>query len=158
VFILGFPLSIISSILYQNYLLKKHQGIAETLNKNLSVEGQLFSEDQVELIINKSKKVHIPIYKLLYIEAVGNYISVVYDNNGIKKIIVRETLGNIGQKIRTSQTIVRVHRSYLVNLHYIVKITGDSQGLKIHLREIDNIIPVSRSNIKNFKELISENK
>jgi len=158
VFILGFPLSILSSILYQNYLLKKHQRIAETLNKNLAVESQSCSEDHVELVINKSKKVHIPFQKLLYIEAVGNYISVVYDNNGIKKIIVRETLGNIGQKTHTSQNIVRVHRSYLVNLHYIMKITGDSQGLKIHLKEIDNIIPVSRSKIKNFRELVSKNK
>jgi hypothetical protein len=158
VFILGFPLSLISSILYQNYLLKKHQRIAETLNKNLSVEGQPFSEEHVEFVINKSKRVHIPIHKLLYIEAVGNYISVVYDSNGIKKIIVRETIGNMEQKTCTSQNIVRVHRSYLVNLHYIMKIASDSQGLKIHLKEIDNIIPVSRSNIKNFNELISKNK
>jgi DNA-binding LytR/AlgR family response regulator len=57
-------------------------------------------------MINKSKKVHIPIHTLLYIEAVGNYINVVYNNNGIKKIIVRETLGNIGQKTRASQNIV----------------------------------------------------
>ncbi len=34
VFILGFPLIIVSNILYQNYLLKKHQGIAEALIKN----------------------------------------------------------------------------------------------------------------------------
>jgi DNA-binding LytR/AlgR family response regulator len=38
-----------------------------------------------------------------------------------------------------------------------MKITGDSQGLKIHLKKIDNIIPVSRSKIKKFRELIYDN-
>jgi len=158
VFILGFPLTIVSNILYQNYLLKKHQGIAEALNKNLSNENLLSPENQIELIINKFKNVRIPVHQLLYIEAVGNYIDVVYENNGIKKIIIRETIGNVEQKTCTSQNIFRSHRSYLVNVHYIKKITGDSQGLKIHLKEIDNIIPVSRSKIKNFRELVSKNK
>lgn len=158
VFILGFPLSIISSILYQYYLLKKHQRIAETLNKNLSNENLLSPENQIEFIISKFRKIRVPLHKLLYAEAVGNYINVVYENNGIKKVIVRETIGNIEQRTCSSEKIFRTHRSYLINVHYIEKITGDSQGLKIHLKEIDNIIPVSRSKIRNFRELISKNK
>jgi DNA-binding LytR/AlgR family response regulator len=157
VFILGFPLSIISSILYQNYLLKKHQGIAEALNKNRSNENLPSPKNQIEFIINKFKNVRIPVHQLLYIEAVGNYIDVVYENKGIKKIIIRETIGNVEQKTCTSQNIFRTHRSYLVNVHYIKNIIGDSQGLKIHLKEIDDIIPVSRSRIKKFRELISDN-
>ncbi|MGD0338768.1 MAG: LytTR family DNA-binding domain-containing protein [Bacteroidota bacterium] len=157
VFILGFSISTIISIVNQNYLLNKHYKIADLLNKNLSIESQSFPEDQVEFIINKFKKVCIPVHKLLYIEAVGNYINVVYENNGIKKIIIRETIGNIEQKTRPTGNLFRTHRSYLVNVHYIKEIIGDSQGLKIHMKEIENIIPVSRSRIKKFRELISNN-
>jgi hypothetical protein len=157
VFIIGFSISSVISIVNQNYLLKKHHKIAEILNRNLTVEDQQSSEDQVEFIIDKFKNVRIPIQKLLYIEAVGNYINVVYENNGIKKIIIRETIGNIEQKTCTSKNIYRTHRLYLVNINYIEKIAGDSQGLKIQLKEIDNIIPVSRNRIRKFRELIADN-
>jgi DNA-binding LytR/AlgR family response regulator len=136
--------------------LKKHQKIAEILNKNLSVEGRSFPEDRLEFVIKKFKKVRISVHSILYVEAVGNYIGVVYENNGIKKIIIRETIGSIEQKTSVSGNIFRTHRSYLVNINYIKNITSDSQGLKINLKEIDNIIPVSRSRIKKFRALISD--
>jgi DNA-binding LytR/AlgR family response regulator len=45
----------------------------------------------------------------------------------------------------------------MVNLQNIEKVTGDSQGLKIHLRDFDKVIPVSRNKIKEFRKHITVN-
>jgi len=42
-----------------------------------------------------------------------------------------------------------------VNLQHIHHITGDARGLKVHFKDIDNVIPVSRNKIKEFRSLAS---
>jgi hypothetical protein len=157
IFVLGFSIASIMSVVNQNYLLKKHHKIAEALNKNLSKESLPSPENQIEFIINKYRKIRFPLYKLFFVEAVGNYISIIYENNGIKKDTIRETISGIEKKVCSSEELFRTHRSYIVNIRYIEKIIGDSQGLKIHLKGIDTTVPVSRSRIKKFRELFSEN-
>jgi len=109
----------------------------------------------LEFEIDRFKKVNIEPENLIYIEAFGNYINVIYADNDIKKITVRETITNIEDKMEGVIIIYRPHRSYLVNLQKVEKITGDSQGLKLHLKSIDKVIPVSRNKIKEFRERIT---
>lgn len=39
----------------------------------------------------------------------------------------------------------RCHRTYIVNLQKVKHISGNAQGYKLHLENIDTLIPVSRS-------------
>jgi hypothetical protein len=183
--IFGLPLGIIINLFNQYYLLKKHHNIAASINntietsmiknsqkslkdnmdvpldldkqKHLSkeIKNRHASVNTLEYEVDKFKKVQIEIDNLIYVEALGNYINIVYVRNGIKKITIRETINNIEQKISPSEMIYKSHRSYLVNLHYIVNVTGDAQGLKIHFKDIDIAVPVSRNKIKEFRLLTS---
>lgn len=164
--IIGVTLGIIINLFNQNYLLKKHHKIATAINSETNKEKieqtevnieNAFRNNKASLLefeIDKFNKVIISVDKLIFIEALGNYINIAYYANENKKITVRETISNIEKKISNSKIIYKPHRSYLVNLHFIENITGDSQGLKIHLKGFEKVIPVSRNKIKEFKKLV----
>jgi two-component system LytT family response regulator len=168
------------NLLNQYFLLKKHLKIAAGINNtiensqaslkdstdapsdfdkqnNLSKEtlNQHTPVNLMEFEVDKFKKVQIEVTDLIYVEALGNYVNIVYERNGIKKITIRETINKIEQKISLSKMIYKPHRSYLVNLHYISNVTADAQGLKIHFKDIGIAIPVSRNKIKEFRLLTS---
>ena len=166
--ILGVTLGIIINLFNQNYLLKKHLRIAEDINSIVQKEKHEKTEsnienaitnnekNQLEFEIDKFNKVAISVDKLFYVEALGNYINIIYHSKENRKITVRETISNIEKKISNSKIIYKPHRSYLVNLKFIENITGDSQGLKIHLKGFEKVIPVSRNKIKEFRKLTTD--
>ena len=149
----GVPLGIIINLVNQYYLLKKHLKIAANINDSIEQKKENVSQCVLEFEVDKFTKVKIDINNLVFIEALGNYSNVTYENNGIKKITIRETINNIEQKISWTNFIYKPHRSYLINLQYMHHISGDAQGLKIHFRDIENVIPVSRNKIKEFRTL-----
>lgn len=151
----GVPLGIIINLANQYFLIKKHLKIAVNINNSIELKNEHVPQSQLEFEVDKFTKVNIDINNLVFIEALGNYLNVTYENNGVKKITIRETIYNIEQKTNSTNIIYKPHRSYLVNLQYIHHITGDAQGLKIHFKEIDNVIPVSRNKIKEFRSLAS---
>lgn len=153
--LIGVPLSIIINLVNQYYLLKKHLKIAANINNSIELKNESTPQSLLEFEIDKFTKVNIDIHSILYIEALGNYLNIIYQNNVVKKITIRETINNIEQTISSPHLIYKPHRSYLVNMQKIHHITGDAQGLKIHFEEIDNVIPVSRNKIKEFRTLAS---
>ncbi len=167
--VFGIPLGIIINLVNQYYLLKKHHKIAVNINNTVEkeklepVQTSLGHDNQkrfpnnglspLEFEIDKFNKVTFAVDDLIYVEALGNYINIAYYNQENKKITIRETISNVEQKIGASELIYKPHRSYLVNLQNIENVTGDSQGLKIHLKGSEKIIPVSRNKIKEFRAL-----
>lgn len=169
--VFGIPLGIIINLVNQYYLLKKHNKIADNINNTVEKEKleqvqpilepnkqNRFPNNELiplEFEIDKFSKVMFDVDNLIYVEAFGNYINIIYHYEEIRKITIRETISNIEQKIGASKLIYKPHRSYLVNLQNIQNVSGDSQGLKIHLNGYDKVIPVSRNKIKEFKMIVA---
>lgn len=163
--ILGVSLGIIINLVNQYYLLKKHNKIAVDINAatekeklehtQTNIEHAIINNETnlLEFEIDKFNKVTFSVENLIYVEALGNYINIAYHNKEDRKITIRETISNIEKKISSSKIIYKPHRSYMVNLQFIKNITGDSQGLKIHLKGFEKVIPVSRNRIKEFRKL-----
>lgn len=152
--IFGVPLGIIVNLVNQYYLLKRHLKIAATINRSIAIEEQDTSGNLLELEVDKFNRVQVQVNDIVYVEALGNYINIAYNHDGVKKIAIRETITSIEQRIGQPDLIFKTHRSYLVNLKNIEKVTGDSQGLKIHLKDYDKVIPVSRIKIAAFRNRV----
>lgn len=157
ILIIGFPLNVIIDILQQNFLLKKHVKIANNLNNSFENEKQVTPEKILKFEIDRFKVIEFTIDKLIYVEALGNYINIVFQNDGTRKITIREPIGNIERMVGDYVNIIKTHRSYLLNINYIDKVTGDSQGLKVRLKDSDSIVPVSRSKIMEFRQRLAAN-
>ena len=83
--------------------------------------------------------------QLYFISSADNYVQVQYKEGGNEKsLLMRSSLKKIQEQLADYPAFFRCHRMYLVNLQLVHSVTGNAQGLKLHLSGIDEPIPVSR--------------
>lgn len=141
-------------LIYQNILLKKHIKNAETINQNLPSKKP---EQNIITIYSNNKKNMLSLNsaQLLAIEANGNYINVYYeDKDKLNREIIRNTLKKTEDVIKKYSNFVRCHKSYIVNLSKLKKVTGNAQGYKLIFDHLNFEIPISRSLSKQILEKI----
>jgi len=81
---------------------------------------------------------------ILFVRAADNYIEVYYsDDHGAQRILLRNTLKSV-EGILVQGHFFRCHKSYLVNLNKVIRVSGNAQGYRLHIEKIDEPIPVSR--------------
>ena len=98
---------------------------------------------------NEKDKLTLLTDELLFIESSDNYCTVVYLKNGQPtKPLLRSSLSRLEKQIMQPHTVrkpfVRCHRSYIVNLDRVERVTGNAQGYKLHLLGGQFQIPVAR--------------
>ncbi|GAB3181155.1 LytR/AlgR family response regulator transcription factor [Telluribacter humicola] len=143
-----FP-TVASVLLNYVYQLKKYSNPPQVLpkaepQKATSPEMESVQPEMIRLVADNEKDSLIVIAnQLLYIESADNYCMVVYEAEKEKKReLVRSSLSRLEEQIHAPD-IVRCHRSYIVNLAKVGKVTGNAQGYKLHLPE-EITIPVAR--------------
>lgn len=156
-FLIGlFP---VTGLVLLNYIrqLKKYSESAAALpihtppTPDLSTEPTTLHEsgEQVDPTItlvadNEKDSITTSADDLLYVESSDNYCTVVYLANGqSKKPLLRSSLSRLEKQI-TRPHIVRCHRSYIVNLDRVERVTGNAQGYKLHLLNGQFQVPVAR--------------
>lgn len=93
--------------------------------------------------------------KVYYIKSSSNYVEVIHVNDEkVRSTLIRNTISDLAQQLQAYTQFYKCHKSYIVNVNHINKISGNARGLKIHLLNIDVTIPVSRSKSDDFKELL----
>lgn len=94
---------------------------------------------------------------IVYVESIANYLNIVYFNDAdLCNKRLRSSLRDVMEALEEYPFMVRTHRAFLVNIHFITEVSGNSAGMKASLFSCDKVIPVSRSNIGEFKTKISE--
>lgn len=110
----------------------------KAIDKIKSEEKQVkdsFSTEEI-YIKDKIKLVKVKFADILYIENVGDYVKVV--TKGKKNYIVYGTIKSYAKKM-PEKYFLKVHRSYIINLHEIKDIEGGSVVID------GKVIPVSRA-------------
>lgn len=127
-----------------DYLLKpfSYERFLQALSKssyNSADKDPTSSVEQEQSFFVKSDKklVNINAKEILYIEGLKNYYVIVTQNS--KSTIVHNTLNNLENSLSQYTQIVRIHRSYFVNIRAIKEISG-SDVLLVNNKEI----PVSQ--------------
>lgn len=125
---------------------KKYQIIAEEINQKKTSTSNINNNHDLSIF-------DISASQIKYVEALQNYVKIAY-MDGEDKLIVqteRATLKNILEEVEGS-SIIKCHRSFLVNQEAIISTNGNAQGLLLSLSECDKIIPVSRSCVSIFRK------
>jgi hypothetical protein len=109
--------------------------------------------EQVELIAeNEKDSICLVISDLVYIETADNYANIVFwKGSKLQKELLRGTLKRFEQQIG-HPSVLRCHRSFIVNLAQVEHISGNAQGYRLSLKNQSDIIPVAR----NFGAIILE--
>lgn len=130
-----------------NQLRIKYQEQAQELNNELHTENHAETTGLVTLTSeNRNEDIALSVNNLIVIRSAENYVEVIYMvDAATKKQLLRNTLKNISQQLEAYPSLLRCHKSYLVNLDKVIKISGNAQGYKLHLESIDEPVPVSRN-------------
>ena len=121
----------------------------------------LQSTDQnncIEIISSiSSENFELDISKLLYVKVDGNYLDLfIKYEEGLEKKIIRQSLKTLSNQLQNYPHIFQSHRSYLVNLTFVESVSGNAQGFSLKLTDIASCIPVSRSQVKDFRQRFSK--
>lgn len=91
---------------------------------------------------------------ILYVESMANYADVWYmEDDEPKHKTLRITLKSIKESLEGIEGMVQCHRAFIVNLNYVIAMTNRPTGYQLQLFGTDKAIPVSRSRLKEIREL-----
>ena len=142
----GFELDAVDYLLkpfsFERFLKAVNKAI-EKLNQK-EVPGQ---SSQPFIFLKADKKVHkINLDEILYIEAAGDYVKVVTENN---QLIVNDTLKNLENEL-TSTQFIRVHKSFIISKSKIKFFEGN------YVKVGNTDIPIGNSYKEEIAALLKE--
>lgn len=133
----------------QLLLARRNLKAAEDLTEHMHHKRRLDALPGQQITLrsdNKKEDLTLAAADLLYITSADNYIEVHYLDNGVeKKKLLRGTLKNAREDLRSFTAFYRCHRAWIVNLDRVTSVTGNSQGYRLIIKGTDTIVPVSRN-------------
>jgi LytTr DNA-binding domain len=104
------------------------------------VEVVTFTSDN-----EKDTPLSLRLDELRYIESADNYATFVYvQDHKVQKRLLRGALRRFEGQAAVHPDLVRCHRSYIVNLSQVISVSGNAQGYRLTIRDLDMQVPVAR--------------
>lgn len=136
------PVTIQIIIEYNKYLRDR------LIDSNTEIEST--EQLKTTVTINAENPKHnfiCPADKILSIASSDNYIKIVYTNdNTVKSEMIRATLKSAEDDLKDTPQFIRCHKGYIVNINNVESYRGNSQNLKLRVKQSNEEIPVSRKN------------
>ena len=160
VLILGAFPTVLFAMWNRNIQMAKNLREAQEMNRRLSAKHEVGQSPSSPLLFSGGTKetLEIDARSFLYAEAEGNYVRLHYlspkDNRPASKLL-RLTMKQAEASVSSASYIVRCHRAFLVNLHRVTKVEGNSQGYRLRLEGCSEEVPVSRGYGKEIKARIT---
>ncbi|MEG0647551.1 MAG: LytTR family DNA-binding domain-containing protein [Bacteroides sp.] len=153
-----FPVTLFM-LINRNRLLASHLAEAVEMNRHLQdsrsavVQPESCQETEQILLQGSTKEVlELQACQLVCIEAEGNYIKVIYrKQDKMEQRLLRATMKQAEEAVEACSFVVKCHRAFLVNIHAVTKVSGNSQGYRLSLQGCTTEIPVSRAYAKEIK-------
>lgn len=127
---------------YNQPIVVHHTQVTESQEVSILKNIKLIAE-------NEKDSIELSPESLYFIESSDNYSTVYFEKDGtppagkLHKELLRSSLTRLESQI-SSENIVRCHRSFIVNLDKVEKVTGNAQGYKLHLKSPELLVPVAR--------------
>ncbi|WP_299259567.1 LytTR family DNA-binding domain-containing protein [uncultured Aquimarina sp.] len=111
---------------------------------NTEKETNLIYDKKVLLKSSLKKESFVVVLaNVIYVKSEDNYVNIYYkEEQKVKKKVIRNTLSSILDQL---ESMIRVHRSYIINPRYISSLEGNAQNGKVRLENIEEVIPVSKT-------------
>jgi len=139
----------------EKYLARKNQHIATNFTEKIQHKTSTSKNPIIKILSkNNDETITIELNQLICVKSEGNYLKVYFlEENTITSKLIRNSISKVEEQLIIFEKVKRCHRSFLVNLDKVEKITGNARSLNLYISSIDFTIPVSRSFPKEiFKE------
>ena len=161
VLILGAFPTVLFAMWNRNIRLARNLREATELNLRLSQKPEAAETPPATLVFSGGTRetLELDARSFLYAESEGNYVRLHYlspkDNRPVSKLL-RLTMKQAEALVASAPFIVRCHRAFLVNLHQVSKVDGNSQGYRLRLEGCAEEVPVSRGYAKDVKNRLNK--
>lgn len=153
-----FPVTLFM-LINRNRLLASHLAEAVEMNRHLqdsrsAVAGPESCRGTEQILLQGSTKevLELPACQLVCIEAEGNYIKVIYrKQDKMEQRLLRATMKQAEEAVEACSFMMKCHRAFLINIHAVTKVSGNSQGYRLSLEGCTTEIPVSRAYAKEIR-------
>jgi hypothetical protein len=99
----------------------------------------------------KSEKFSFNSNDFIYAKSEGNYVEIyIKKEDAIIKLTKRLAIKNLEERLKEFPFITKTHRSILLNLNAIEKVSGNALGYQVKLNNCSETVPVSRKFIPSF--------
>jgi hypothetical protein len=134
-----------------NIQLLKNQEHADQINELLS-DKKLTETNHIIPVKTPllSESFDLNLSQLIYVRAEGNYLNFYFLHT--PPLMKRMTLNALENLLKEESQILRTHRSYLLNLRFVEKVSGNAQGYKVKLTGTEATVPVSRNYLEVFAQ------
>ncbi len=154
-----FPLSAYVLLDYIRQL-KRYQSGASQANQELTKNKGGMAKEQMLTLNDENGKAQLALKstQIFFLQSALNYVEIFFQQDGqIKKELLRNTLKSLETQF-PQDYFQRTHRSYIVNLQQVVRVSGNAQGYYLHFTEGQvGPIPVSRAKSKQVLAFLKEN-
>ncbi|MBK8565896.1 MAG: LytTR family transcriptional regulator [Saprospiraceae bacterium] len=139
----------IAGLVIGSYMLrlKHHSKVAEAANSQIHPIAAKPAPQSPLNLLDENGKVVLQLLpsQVLYLQAADNYVEVFYLENGQspRRSILRNTLTNLESSLADAG-LFRCHRSYLVNLGQVERVSGNAQGYRLQFAGLEASVPVAR--------------
>ena len=131
----------------EHYLANKHNLVSQELTGKIRKKNVKSTTGQIKIISeNNATELTLNLQELICIVSEGNYANVFYYyKDEIKKKLIRNSLSKLNEQFVIFETIMRCHRSYIINLQNVNRVSGNARNYNLHVEKLDFTIPVSRN-------------
>lgn len=150
-------------VLNQKRLQKKYEDASDYINENAHFQAPGPDSQPARSAIlsfpseSGQTELEIETSELYLVKAEGNYVEVIFQReNSFKKLLMRNTMKNIDMILTKHIDLWRCHRSFIVNMQHLEKVSGNAQGYTLHLKNSEYKVPVSRQLNEELKRRIEE--
>lgn len=129
---------------------------------HFSGNGDIVTDETPEIVVeltgeNQADRLILQEQQLLAVQALDNYVNIFWaDGTRLQTTMLRNTLTNIAEQLKTQPYMYRSHRGWLVNSTRVKEVEGNAQGLKLTVDLMEQPVPVSRANIAGYRLLTQE--
>lgn len=139
--------SFLATFYFEGKYKKEHQNIAT--ETNLAIKARKKTEKNKIFIIKgigTEEIIELNQNDFIMVKSDGNYCDFYYLNsNEISHKTLRITIKNVEELLKSASNIMRVHRSYLVNIKQVSRVSGNARNLTLYFDTFSLEASVSRS-------------
>jgi DNA-binding LytR/AlgR family response regulator len=140
--------------------LKEQNELLQQENELIRLKVEQFEEDLLNKSItliseSSSETLSLVIADIAFVRSADNYVEVAWkEGEIIRKKLLRNTLRNIEQQIKSYSNFIRCHRTCIINTHFVDKLERNYSSYWLILKGYADRIPVSRQYLLKLKESI----
>ncbi len=133
----------------QAYIIKPYRDADLQIQIKLALNS-FYGQRSSDFIFVKHEKQHHKVYlaDILFVEADGSYVKIHVKGKGIYKPTMNLT--EFANQLKEGTPLVRIHRSYMVNIKYILTFTNH----EVTLKGLSTTLPISKGYRAHFMEQV----